>query len=181
MSPKETIEDAESIGAVVAVFNSTEDVSRVAASVRNPDIKLQRVSRSDPTSTDELPTLIYDDIEEVSPNSIAVGMLKGGAIGVGSGLLLLGVPILNVAAPFAAGIAGAFIGSVAGVDEAKRGIELPNQDDYRQMLADGKSFIVISGDEAARIRYANQMRSLGAVETYQHPPVLQAVRKIAKE
>ena len=176
MMPKETIDANEPIEAVIGIFNDPSDASRVAASIRGPEIVMQRVSRRNPAATDEMPDIVYDAIEEITSESITNGMLKGGAIGAGSGLLLMGIPVLNVLAPVAGILAGVFIGSVAGVDEAKRGIELPNQEDYQRMLAEGKSIIVISGTETERLEYENTMKELGAIETRQHPPVLEAIK-----
>jgi hypothetical protein len=181
MQPKDTIDNGETIEAVVGVFADQTEASRVAASIRTPDLDLQRVSRRNPTATDAMPDLVYDQIEEVSSLDVAAGVVQGGAIGAGSGLLLLGVPVINVFAPIAGALAGAFIGGVAGVDEAKRGIRLPNLEDYQRKLAAGKSIIVISGDEATRQECENKMNELGAEETFQHPPVQQQVREPADD
>ena len=128
-----------------------------------------------------MPDIVYDDIEDLDMADTTKGMLTGGAIGAGSGLLLIGIPGLNIAAPIIGGIVGAWIGGIAGIDEAVRGIELPDQDDYKRMLAQGKSFVVIAGDEATRIEYGNKMQKLGALEVHQHPPVLQAIRSPESE
>lgn len=177
MSPDESIEQNQAIEAVVGIFADQVEASRVAASIRGPELKLQRVSRSNPAATDDMPEIIYDEIEEVPTNTVVKGMVQGGAIGAGTGLLVMGVPVLNIFAPIGAALAGAFIGGVAGVDESQRGIELPNKEGYQQALADGKSIIVIAGTAAERLKYENQMKELGAIETHQHPPVRHAVRK----
>lgn len=163
--------------AVVAAFESQMDAHRVAASLRGPDLDLQQVSRRDPTAADEMPDIVYDQVDHIENDTIAKGVIQGGAIGAGSGLLLLGIPGVNLVAPVAGALAGMFIGGVAGADETNRSIELPNEDDYQQMLLEGKSFIVIAGDEASRMKYAAQMLELGALKTYQHPPVRHAVRQ----
>jgi outer membrane lipoprotein SlyB len=176
MQPNQMIEDDGNLQAVVGVFESAEDASRVAASLRGPDVAIQRVSLDDSAVPSTLPSLRYEEVDHVDQSDVNSGMIKGGAIGAGSGLLLFAVPGLNIAAPIAGALAGAFIGGVAGVDETKRAIELPNEVDYRQMLADGKSFVVIGGSEQVRMEFANRMKDLGAIETHQHPPVLHAVR-----
>ncbi len=161
---------------VVGVFRSHDDANRVAASLRGPDLNVQRVSRTDPAAPNQMPEIIYDEIREVDSSNITNGAMMGGAIGAGSGLLLFAIPGLNVAAPIVGALAGAWIGGIAGIDEAHRGIELPNQSDYRQMLAEGKSFVVISGNEAKRNEYGMKMLELGAEDIHQHPPVGQLVR-----
>ncbi len=176
MQPRETIDGGETIETVVGIFADPDEASRVAASIRSPELNLQRVSRRNPSATDEMPDIVYDDIEQLSSSDVAKGALQGGAIGAGSGLLLMGVPVLNLLAPLAGALAGGFIGAVAGVDEANRGIRLPDLKDYQRKLAEGKSIIVISGDEATRLKCENKMKELGAEATFQHPPVLQAVR-----
>ena len=176
MQPEPNSEDADVIEAVVGIFECQADASRVATAFGGSDIHMQRVSRRNAVAANEMPEIVYDPIEEIPVSSVAKGVLKGGAIGAGSGLLLLGVPILNILAPIGAALAGAFIGGVAGADEANRCIELPNLEDYQRLLSEGKSIIVISGTEAERMKIENQMRELGAMETHQHPPVLQAVR-----
>ncbi|MEL7499923.1 MAG: hypothetical protein AAFN77_20135 [Planctomycetota bacterium] len=161
---------------VIGVFSTPEDASRVSASLRGPEMRIQRVSRRDPVANNEMPQIVYDDIESIDSNNVANGAMLGGAIGVGSGLLLFAIPGLNVAAPIVAGLAGAWIGGVAAVDEANRGVELPNQAGYQKMLAAGKSFVVIAGDEVQRSEFAIRMSELGAEEIFQHPPVNQVVR-----
>ena len=168
------------IEAIVGIFEDPANASRVAASLQGPQINLQRVSRRNSDANDEMPDIVYDPIEDIPISSVAKGALQGGAIGAGSGLLLLGVPILNVLAPVGAALAGAFIGGVAGADESNRGIELPDLEDYQRMLAEGKSVIVISGTETERMEIENKMKELGALETHQHPPVRHAVRDSSK-
>ena len=158
-------------------FKTHEDASRVAASLRGPDLQLQKVSRRDAAAADELPEIVYDDIDDLSSDNVAKGTLVGGAIGAGSGLFFLGIPGLNIAAPIAGMLAGAWIGAVSGIDETMRGIDLPTQQEYQQMLAEGKSFLVITGSESERIRFGNKMNELGAEMVHQHPPVLSAVRE----
>lgn len=179
MQPNEYIEPAvkdEKLEVVVGVFSTQEDASRVAASLRGPDMKVQKVSRSDPAAPNSLPEIVFDEIEEVGSDNVAKGLMLGGAIGAGSGLLLLAIPVLNITAPIAGAVAGAWIGGVAGIDEANRGIELPNQEDYRRMLVEGKSFVVIAGDESERKKLGIRMTELGAEDVYQHPPINQVVR-----
>jgi hypothetical protein len=169
--------DADPIEAVVAVFEDATVANRAAAAMQHQDLVVHRVSRRDPKSENELPQIAYDPIQEIEIKEGVDGMLKGGAIGAGSGLLLLGIPGLNIAAPFVGAIVGAWIGNIAQVDEANRAAKLPNQEDYRRMLATGKSFVVIPGDEATRIEAGNKLKELGAQEIWQHPPVLHALRK----
>jgi len=174
-------ESDKPIEAVVAVFENQTVAQRVAESMRGPEFDVKRVSRRDATAANEMPDIVYDEIESIDNDEITKGVVQAGAIGAGSGLLLLGVPGLNVVAPIAGALAGMFIGGVAGADEANRGIELPDADDYRQMLREGKSFVVIPGDEASRLEYATKLEKLGALKTYQHPPVLQSVREPQNE
>lgn len=190
MQPRETISGPadendrlssdERIQVVVGSFATPQDACRVAASLRGPQIKLQRVSRRDPLAPSEMPDIIYEEIEDIDSTNVVEGMLTGGAIGAGSGLLLLGLPAVGtamaIAAPFAGLIAGAWIGGVAGVDEARRGIELPNNKDYQKMLSAGKSFVVIAGDETERREYGKRMKAIGAEEIFYHPPIQQAIR-----
>ncbi len=179
MQPNENIEPSanqDKLEVVVGVFSTHEDASRVAASLRGPDLKVQKISRADPAAPNAMPEIVYDEIDEIDNESITNGALLGGAIGAGSGLLLLAVPVLNIAAPIAGALAGAWIGAVAGIDEANRAIELPNQEDYRRMLAEGKSFVVVAGEEAKRKEFGIKMGELGAEEIHQHPPIDQMVR-----
>lgn len=166
----------ENIEVVVGIFDSQDHINSVAQKLKAEGSNLQRVTRGQGDSA-QMPEILYEDVEEISPDAVAKGALSGGAIGVGSGLLLLGVPVLNVLAPLAAGLAGAWIGAVAGADEANRAIELPTQEDYRRMLAEGKSFLVMAGAENERLEYANVMKEGGAIEVHQHPPTLHAVRE----
>jgi hypothetical protein len=172
--PSPTVEES-ALEVVVGVFESQDQVNFAATALKNDDLKFHRISQGK-GMTDEMPNIVYEDVEEISAGAVAQGAISGGAIGVGSGLLLLGVPVLNVLAPVAAGLAGAWIGAVAGADEANRAIELPGQDEYRRLLAEGKSFLIVSGSEQQRIQFANEMQKHGALEVHQHPPTREAVR-----
>lgn len=179
MQPEQNIQPPEgdqSLEVVIGVFPTHESASQVAASLRGPDLQVRKISRNDPTAPDDLPQIVYDEIENVDAGNVVTGAATGGAIGLGSGLLMIGIPGLNIAAPIVGAIAGAWIGGVAGVDESVRGIELPNREDYQRMLQEGKSFVVIAGTESQRIEYANKMEELGAEAIHQHPPVGHAIR-----
>jgi hypothetical protein len=182
MIPKTMIQPEspdERLEVVVGVFPHTEDSNRVAASLRGPGIRLQRVSIEDPAVPGKMPEMFFDDAEEVEISEVTKGMVTGASIGVGAGLLV-GIPTgalgLAVLAPLTGFLAGAWIG---GVDEAERGIELPNRTDYQQLLEDGKSIVLIAGDEETRIKYGQQMAELGAEKVHQHPPVKQLIRQSA--
>lgn len=173
-SPNSTDENSP-IEVAVGVFDSQDQVNTAAVALRQAGLNVQRVSQGKGMSS-EMPDIVYEDVEEISSGAVAKGAISGGAIGVGSGLLLLGVPVLNVLAPVAAGLAGAWIGAIAGADETNRAVELPGQDEYRALLAKGKSFLVAAGSEKERLQYANVMKEHGALEVHQHPPTRQVVR-----
>ena len=180
MTSQEELNSSDSIEAVVGIFEDPDTANRAASLLKGPEIDLQRVSRRNPDVASQMPDIVFDPIEEISVGSVAKGALQGGAIGAGSGLLLLGVPVLNVLAPVGAALAGAFIGGVAGADESNRSIELPDLVEYQRLLALGKSIIVISGTEAERLDIENKMKELGALETHQHPPVRHVVHDSPK-
>ena len=171
--------DQEPIHVAVGVFKSADDLSRVSASIRSPNIEFQRVSLSDPESTDELPEIAYDSTEKVEVDDVNQGMTTGGLIGFSSGLIA-GLPALGtglgVAAPIVGLLAGAWIGGIAGIDEAHRGEELPNHEDYEGMLKAGKALLIIAGDDKEREKAGLEMQELGAEKVYQHPPLHELVR-----
>ena len=183
MDPKENLESSKQkpIHVAVGVFRNADELSRVSASIRNPDIEFQRVSLSDPASADDLPKIVYDPIDHIDADDVNQGIKTGSLIGFSSGLLA-GVPMMGtgmfLAAPLAGLLAGAWIGGVAGVAEAHRSEELPSHDDYETMLKDGKALLVISGDEKERERVGNEMMELGATKVYQHPPLHHLVRPV---
>lgn len=173
------VSGADKVEVVVAVFESHDGANRAAAALQGPDLKVQKVSRKQSGSVDELPDVIFDDVENLNDGSATKGAVLGGTIGASSGLLFLGIPGLNVAAPIAGMLAGAWIGSIAGLAEADRVLDLPDREDYQQMLAVGKSFVVIAGDEQQRTEYAQTLSQLGADEIFQHPPLGHTVRSAA--
>ena len=181
MKLKEELEspEQEPIHVAIGVFKNADELSRVSASIRSPEIEFQRVSLADPLSTDDLPDIAYDPTEEIKVDDVSQGMKTGGLIGFSAGLLA-GIPTMGTglifAAPLAGLLAGAWIGGIAGIDEANRGEELPNEKDYEAMLKDGKALLVISGDEKERSRVGIEMQKLGAEKVYQHPPLHELVR-----
>lgn len=179
MQPRENLEpiaEDEPLEVVVGIFDSHRDASRVAASLRGPELEVKKISRRDPAAPSQMPEIAYEDVDELLPNHVAAGALTGGALGVGSGILLLGVTGLGVAAPVVGLIAGSWIGGIAGLDETKRGIKLPDAEDYQSMLKAGKSFVVIAGDQTTRFEYGAMMKELGAEQIHQHPPLNQVIR-----
>ena len=168
--------EAPNIEAAVGVFDSPELAAKAAAAMKNSGFAIQRVSKKQSSGESAIPAIVYEDIDHIDDIDVLSGMWKGSAIGVGSGLLLFAVPGLNVAAPIAGALAGAFIGGVAAVDETNRAIELPDPVDYQQLLDEGKSILIVPGGEDKRMECASIMKELGAPHTYQHPPVRHAVR-----
>ena len=183
MKTKESLDSSEEnpLHVAIGVFPNATDLSRISASIRCPEIEFQRVSLSDPASTDDLPEIVYDPVEKIEVNDVNKGIATGGMIGFSSGLLA-GLPTMGtgtglfLAAPLAGLLAGAWIGGVAGIDEANRSEEQPNHEDYEVMLKAGKALLVISGDAKERERVQNEMMSLGAEKVYQHPPLHHVVR-----
>ena len=176
MDLRKELESSEQkpIHVAIGIFPNADQLSRVSASIRNPDIEFQRVSLSDPASTDDLPKIVYDPIDHIEAGDVNQGIKTGSLIGFSSGLLA-GVPMMGsgmfLAAPLAGLLAGAWIGGVAGVAEAHRSEELPSHDDYEAMLKEGKALLVISGDDHEREKAGNEMLELGATKVYQHPPL----------
>lgn len=166
--------NAKSLEAVVGIFDDAEAALRAARELDGTGFELHRVSKKDPDAEKELPEIWYDHVEKLSEEDVSLGVLKGSLIGTGSGLLFIGVPGLNIAAPIAGALVGAWIGAIAGIDETERGIKLPDLLDYNKQLAAGKSFVVITADENKRIELAAKLEQLGAVEVNQHPPVQEA-------
>ena len=173
LSNDETEHDELAIG----VFSDHTDASRVAASLRSNELNVRKVSLQDRTAANSIPEVIFEDVEEVDSTSVASGAALGGLIGAGSGLLFLGIPGLNIAAPIAGGLVGSWIGGIAGIDETTRAIEMPGAADFRQMLVDGKSFVVVMGNESTRLAYTEKLKSLGAVEVHNYPPLGHAVKR----
>lgn len=159
--------------AVVGVFDDASLANRAASQLQESAGELHRVSRKDPSAENEMPDIFYDKVDHVTADDVMHGAMKGGAIGAGSGLLFIGVPGLNVAAPIFGALAGAWIGGIAGINEAWRAVELPNPVDYSKLLSKGKSFVVIAADEQTRIKCASELKKMGATEVNQHPPVLE--------
>ena len=182
MEPSETIENPEQkpLHVAIGVFENSDDMSRVAASIKGPEVEFQRVSLSDPSTADDIPKIVYAPIENIEAKHVNDGVKTGGMIGFSTGLIAA-IPAIGTgvffAAPLAGLLAGAWIGGVAGVDEAHRGERLPSHDDYEKLLEEGKGLLVISGDEQERGRIENEMRNLGAVDVHQHPPLHEFVRQ----
>ena len=176
MQPQTNIDQQSAFEVVIGLFDTQEHASRVAASLRSPDLIVQKISKKARTSPDQLPDIVYEDVDQIEGDHVVNGALLGATIGLTSGLLFLAVPGLNLAAPVAGGLVGAWIGGIAGIDEANRGIELPDPKDYRDMLDAGKSLVVIAGEESLRVDFGVKLTELGAKKVFQHPPIQQLVR-----
>ena len=123
--------------------------------------------------------LEFSKIEDVLPIDAANGIAKGASVGAIAGLVGFAVPGIGLGLGIATSIAGALggglIGGMAGIDEAVRSRDQPKLVDYQELLRQGKSILVVVGDESLRMKAENCMKQAGAKTTMQYPPVLEAI------
>ncbi len=179
LAPGEHSDKHQEIDAAVGVFSTREQAASAARQIAQSGIEVKQVQRRNIESDvppKGLDDLHFEHVEAVEGNDVVSGMVKSGAIGAVSGLLLIGIPIVGLAAPIGGMLAGALIGAMAGIDEKNRAIEQPDVQRYNEMIAEGKSLLVLPGDEESRIKYQKQLYDLGAEYVWQHPPTGETVR-----
>jgi hypothetical protein len=167
------------VEAAVAVFPNQQLAAEAARALSGTGLQVKEVRHRSGDGNDPprgLEDLEFENVRHVESTDVVSGIVKSGAIGAVSGLLLIGVPVVGLAAPIGGMLAGALIGGMAGVDEKNRAIEQPDLERYNAMLAEGKSLLVMPGDEEARIEYQKQLYDLGAEHVWQHPPTGETVR-----
>ena len=169
-----------SIEALVAVFSSRDEASKAIHALHHLGLEFAEISEEPSPSANEvvheLRNVFYSRKQNVNSTDVADGIAKGAAIGAASGLLFIPIPILGILATVGGFLGGALIGGMAGVDEALRETRLPDLDNYRELLGQGKGLVVIPGDEAFRLRVGNDLKALGAESVHQHPPTAHEFR-----
>jgi hypothetical protein len=168
------------IEALVAIFPNREEATKAIQGLQHLDLEFAEINAdSTPATNDvvnELRNVFYSKKHGVNSTDVADGIAKGAAIGAASGLLFIPVPILGLLATAGGFLGGALIGGMVGVDEAMRETKLPDLENYREMLAEGKGLVVIPGDETFRERVGNELKALGAESIHHHPPIAHEFR-----
>lgn len=165
------------IEAVIGVFATQGKLETARQSLNDEGVETRRIAYGEDSHYPETPNVVYDETEKVTANDVVDGVVKGAAVGAASGLLLVAIPGIGIAGPIAGALGGGFIGGIAGIDESDRGAEQPNREDYRKLLAGGKSLLIIAGNEIERQKYALKLQELGAESVNQHPPADSVVHK----
>jgi hypothetical protein len=174
--------------AVVGVFDDPAAARRAAVQLKSSGLDFVSVPRrgrrgsssshTGQAALERLSEIFFEPSDHITSTDVAAGAGKGAAMGAAAGLVLVAVPGIGLAAVLGGALGGAFIGGIAAIDEGDRSINLPSLDQYRQMLAEGQALIVAYGDETLRLDVEHWLKAAGAIHTYQHPPVLHAVRHI---
>lgn len=140
--------------ALVAVFDDLPSAATAVLALRKsgfPDSSLELVSYD---VDDEAPDLTTPSGSEDTGSCLADAVVGGGAAGVGMGAvagaiatILTGFPGLGLGMIFGAGLTGAIVGGMAGIDRAVHddSVDLPSMEDYGALIAQGKKLVVIHG------------------------------------
>ncbi len=174
-----------SIEALIAVFASRDEATKAIRALHHLGLEFVEISEEPSPSASEivheLRNVFYSRKQNVNSTDVADGIAKGAAIGAASGLLFIPVPILGILTTIGGFLGGALIGGMVGVDEALRETRLPDLNNYRDLLAQGKGLVVFPGDEAFRKRVGNELKAMGAESVYQHPPTAHDFRHPATD
>jgi hypothetical protein len=177
----------EPLEAVVAVFSDSDQAEAAVRELGPLGLEFDAVPQHIPDHPapheeraavlQHLSEVFFEPSREIKSSDVAGGASKGAAIGALAGALLVALPGIGLGVVVGGALGGAFIGGIAAIDEVDRAIHLPTLADYRAMLRAGKSLVVVYAQEAKRVEIENQLKLAGADQTYQHPPVLHAIRK----
>ena len=187
-APSSKHDGEQPVEAVVAVFADAEHARNATEDLRSLGLEFDEVPRARRDSetrgvgprapiVHQLSEIFYDPSNHITTSDVAAGATKGAAIGAIAGAVLVALPGIGLGVVVAGALGGAFIGGVAAIDEGDRSIQLPTLADYRKMLRNGKSLVVVYAEEGIRMKIQNRLNERGAEHTYQHPPVLHSIRK----
>ncbi len=147
--------------ALVAVFDDVVTASAVVEKLHESGFDLKNIELVSHDLDAESPEIKTPKVHETSESSVVDGITKGLKAGLAAGtgagaltLVLTTFPGFFIGEVIFAGVTGAVLGGIGGVDHAAfdDSVDLPTRDEYKQLLDDGNSLVVLLGthDEAMR-------------------------------
>jgi hypothetical protein len=164
--------------ALVTVFDDMPSAASAVIALRKSGFADRSLELVTYDLDDEAPDLITPSGTEKTGSCLADGVVAGGSAGVGMGAvagaiatLITGFPGLGLGMIFGAGLTGAIVGGMAGVDRAVHddSVDLPSIQDYESLIAQGKKLVVIHGSHQQVIAAREIIANLPHINSHLHP------------
>lgn len=147
--------------ALVAVFDNLEAAKTVVDRLHSEGFPFDKIGLITSSMKDECPEIETPKVHETTASSASSGAMKGAGIGLGvaagfgaAAVALTASPALAVGAMIYAGLTGALIGGMGGIDQADLddSVNLPTPEEYQRLLNEGNNLVVVGGthEELAR-------------------------------
>jgi hypothetical protein len=172
-----TIRSATDQRALVTVFDDLESAKTVVASLHRAGFAKESIELVIREVRDEAPEVDTPRVHETTGSSLIDGAKKWGAVGLGAGAaagLIASVftpfPGLIIGEMIFAGITGAILGGMAGVDRAVHvdSVNLPTLEEYEQLVKNGNSLVVVLGNHDEVLKAENAIKQMYSVRSHIH-------------
>lgn len=135
---------------LVAVFEDLETAKKVVEKLHASGFALDKIELVTRDVGQEAPQLMTPKVHETTGALMIASAGKWGGVGAGAGLLaglLTGNPGLALGMAAMGGMTGAFVGGMAGVDQAVEddAVNLPTLSEYEQLVQNGRCLVVVLG------------------------------------
>jgi len=163
--------------ALVAVFDNIASAASAIIALRKLGFNEQSLELVSHDIDGESPNLMSPSGGDITGSCFAESAASGGAAGAGMGTiaaaiatLATGFPGLGLGMIFGAGLTGALIGGMAGIDRAVHddSVNLPSIDDYKALIEEGMKLVVVQGNHDQLTAAREAISNLPLIHSHLH-------------
>ncbi|MFN7575380.1 MAG: hypothetical protein ACK6DS_18295 [Planctomycetota bacterium] len=173
--------------ALVTVFNDLPAAAQAVAALHKDGFTAQQVELVTYSVAEQSPELEMPLRSKTTSSSLVANAEKWGLFGLEAGAVagvlatITAFPGIILPMLIVGGLTGAYMGGIAGVEQAVLDdrMDLPELDDYEQLLNEGKKLVVVLGthEEALRAKEVlartasiqGHMYAIGEHQSHEHP------------
>jgi hypothetical protein len=173
--------------ALVTVFHDLPAAAHAVAALHAAGFTAQQIELVTYGVAEQSPELEMPLSPETTSSSLMLNAEKWGLLGLEAGAVagvlaaITTFPGIVLPMLIVGGLTGGYMGAIAGVEQAVLDdrIDLPELDDYEQLLTEGKKLVVVLGshDEALRAKEVlartpsiqGHMHAIGEHQSHEHP------------
>lgn len=163
--------------ALVSVFDDLGTAKSVVDKLHREGFPIDKIGLITDSMKNECPEIETPEVTETTASTAGSGAMQGAGIGLGvaagfgaAALALTASPALAVGALIYAGLTGALIGGMGGVDKADLDdtVNLPTPDEYQRLLNEGNSLVVVGGTHEELVRAEEIVKSMPHAGSHIH-------------
>ncbi len=172
-----TTEHKQKLRALVTVFEDERTAVEAVVALHEKGFASDDMELVTHDLKAESPDVKTPKENETTSQRLIAAAEKWGAVGAGSGTaagliaaVLTGFPGLAIGAILMGGVTGAFMGGMAGLEEANEddSVDLPKPEDYEKLLHSGHQIVVVHGNHEDVLRAKEVICDLPYVHQHLH-------------